>query len=147
MEMRNNKKIAIKLIKDEFNFLNDLGYKSSVTEEKRKIFMVNLKVRYVNDKINREIIIGYTKIIINGNIKYSFQLKIVRRPFQNPRRDYFSQSIYLRSLGKELKSSMINDFIIEEAIKILREISSYLKSHSKSIINGDEWIEGFYPHW
>lgn len=147
MENKNEVQQVIKMIIDEFKFLEDLGYKSSISFPTSEVFLDYVKVEYNNSEKQRSVNISYTKSILLNDIKRSFNLTIVKLPYQDPRKDYFSQSAFMEAIGKELVSSMINDFSKEEAEHILREISTSLRMYSMKIITGEEWEEGYFPSW
>ncbi|WP_290799424.1 hypothetical protein [Flavihumibacter sp. UBA7668] len=147
MENNNEVQQVIKMIIDEFKFLEDLGYKSSINFPTSEVFLDHVKVEYNNSEKKRIVSISYTKNILLNDIKRSFNLNIVKLPYQDPRKDYFSQIAFMESIGKELVSSMINDFSNEEVEQILRKISTSLISYSMKIITGEKWEEGYFPSW
>ncbi|MCF1714185.1 hypothetical protein L0U88_06055 [Flavihumibacter sp. RY-1] len=135
------------LIVNEFRFLEDLGYSSFINYPVDENFLEYVKVEYKNLQKNRNVSISYTKGKVFDDIKRSFQLCIVKLPYQDPRTDFFSQSIFMESLGKGLKASMVNEFSKEKAQLIIGEISKSLRTYSLDIIKGEAWEEGYYPRW
>lgn len=147
MEKKSEIQYVTGLIINEFKFLEDLGYRLSIDFPLDEIFLEYVKVEYQSLQKNRNVSISYTKSKVFDNIKRSFHLSIVKLPYQDPRKDFFSQSIFMESLGKDQKTSMVNAFSKEEAEQIIGEISKSLKMYSLDIINGEAWEEGYYPHW
>lgn len=147
MANRSEAQIAKDLIIEEFKFLEKLGYSVSIRYPVDDTFLEYIKVEYDNQKKSRTVIISYTKCKVFADINRSFQLTIIKLPYDDPRTDFFSQDIFLESIGSKLSSTMVNEFSKEEAGRIVREISKSLRTHSFEIINGDTWKGGYYPNW
>jgi hypothetical protein len=147
MENKSEIQYVIQIIIDEFKFLEDFGFKNSISIPNSDVFLEYVKVEYKCADIKRIVCISYTMNEIFTNIKMTFDLSIVKMPYNDPDKDYFSQSIFIRSIGKELVASMVNKFSKEEAEEILRGFSRCLKMYSMKIVTGEVWEEGYYPKW
>lgn len=137
--------IVMKLILKEFSFLEeDYLYSYCFSKDTSQAFLENLNVEYSNEVKRRKIRIGYTKINVSGEIKFTFSLSITRIPYSGVN-DFFSLSNYLQSMNKDFSTSVTNDFNEFKAEEILVRISNALKDYAIDIIDGSNWLETFYP--
>jgi hypothetical protein len=137
---------AIKnLILNTFQFLEDQYFYSSVyKEESSDIFIVFFEVEYVNELKRRKIGISYTKLNVNTEMRHTFSASIIRLPYRNLK-DFFSLSTYLKSTGKSFSTTLVNNFDEAKAETIFLQIATALKENALGIIDGEEWLEMYYP--
>ena len=133
------------LILQEFYFLEEqYFYVPACRLEDGTTFIESLNVEYVNEIKRRKIRISYTKSNVYNEIKYTFNGSITRIPYVG-NEDFFSLSNYLQSINKDFSTSLVNDFMEGEAKKILTQIAFALKKYALDIIEGNEWLETYYP--
>jgi hypothetical protein len=127
-----------------FRFLEDQYLYTPVYYEKEDtIFIESLDVEYINDIKRRKITISYTNANVYNESKYTFNLSITRIPYSGVE-DFFSLSNYLQSKGKDFSTTLINNYDIQEAKKILGKLAIAIKENALGIMEGNQWLETYY---
>lgn len=136
---------AKNIILKVFNFLEEqYSYTPVCKVEDDNTFIESFDVEYINEIRRRKIRISYTKGKVYYEIKYTFTGSITRIPYEG-NEDFFSISNYLQSMSKDFSTSLVNHFNEAEAENILTKIAIALKKHALRIIEGNEWLETYYP--
>jgi len=142
----NNIDIVKELIRKEFSFLEELGYKPVFKVLHDKPFIEGAEIKYSDPERKREVRISYTKAKVYEDIKYTFGASITRIPYSDIT-DFFSLRIYLESMSRDFSRSMVNHFDEIEAAVIVKKIASALKTYAPDIISGTSWLDKYWPDW
>jgi hypothetical protein len=133
-----------KSILNTFSFLErDYLYSPEISETSSNVFDESLDIEYVNKAKRRTVTVSYTRKV-DEEVKHTFSVSIVRSPYTNVE-DFFSLSNYLNSIGKDFDTKMLDDFNIVSAEVILEKIAGALKYYCDQIIEGELWLENYYP--
>jgi hypothetical protein len=143
---KNNIELARKLIRQEFSFLEELGFECVIKALDDKTFIEYTGVEYSDENRKRKVSIRYTKGQVYDEVKYTFTVSITRIPYAN-NNDYFSLDNYLNSIKEDFSTSMVSMFNEDQAKEILKKLANALKKYSYEIILGNEWLEAYWPKW
>jgi len=141
-----NIEIAKMLILKEFDFLEEQDYEPKFNVNEDTTSIESASIIYCNKVKKLEIEVNYRKSKVYEEIKYSFDLSIMKIPYTNVH-DFFSLWLYLETIKNEISTSMINYFDKHQAEIILRNLSNAPKKYASNIINGTEWKNDYWPRW
>jgi hypothetical protein len=124
----------------------DFQYIPSIQIRNSSVLIEWITWEYVCENRNRTVTIGYSTSEVNDELCSAFGVTITRLPYKSFS-DFFSLDIYLNSIGKDISTNVTNDFTIDEAEWILKELFKALNKEALSIISGEVWMDEFYPRW
>ena len=130
-----------------FKFLESEGYSVEIAHPHDQFSLEKLEVKYVNKAKKRKISIRYSKSKIEQDIQYLFSTSIIRIPYEDPTKDFFSLSTYFDSIGFDFPTTLTNRFDEKQAETILQKTAAFIQKNAGIFVNGTEWAEGYYPHW
>lgn len=132
------------LIIKAFRFLENEYYVPEFQIEESSVFIEMVKVQYVNKILRREINIGFTQGRVFEQIVFTFNVSISRIPYSGIE-DFYSLSNYLQSLEKDFETNIYGAFDFDSAEEILNKLADSLKTYAWDIVNGNIWLEKYYP--
>ena len=148
MELKNSRiEIVKEIILQAFSYLKAEGYIQDFKMPSNSTSIEVIDSEYVNVSKRRKITVTYSMGEFKGEIVYVFDLIIVRDPYTHVTEDYFSLSVYLKSLDIDFDTRMVNNFDYKKATMIVNRIAENLKTYALRLVKGDKWIEGYYPKW
>ncbi|MCD6018561.1 MAG: hypothetical protein K0S53_1682 [Bacteroidetes bacterium] len=137
--------LAQELLLKTFSFLeNDYLYVPKFCVIDSAVFLEYGKLEYTNEIKKRIIDISYTKGSIDGEIKYTFSLSIVRNPYSSLG-DMIALNNFLASKNSDFDTRIYGEFEIHKVESILRKIADVLYTDLEDVIDGNVWYETYYP--
>ena len=131
-------------ILETFSFLEEqYSYTHASKEKADNTFIEFLEINYTNEVRHRKITVIYTKVKAYDEIGFTFSVTITRIPYSSIA-DFFSLSNYLQSNGEDFSTTMVNDFNVQEAKRILKKLALSIKENALEIIEGNLWLDAYY---